>query len=92
MVADLMTGLLRDSLQPTDFADSDHRVGSWYFADFHGTATACRVHMVRTGGHWFQRHEWSRSDRNSTDMDDWLYLGHRPHKPWPAHFVPYVGD
>jgi hypothetical protein len=49
-----MTGLLRDSLEPTDFADSDHRVGNWYHADFPGTATACRVHMVRTGGHWFQ--------------------------------------
>ena len=49
--------ILRDSLQPTDFADSDHRVSSWYFADFAGTATGCRVHMVRTGGHWFQRHE-----------------------------------
>lgn len=87
-----MTGLLRDSLQPTDFADADHRVGNWYFADFYGPVTGCRVHMVRTGGHWFQRHEWSRLDRNSTDLDDWLYLGHRPFKPWPTHFVPYADD
>ena len=81
--------ILRDSLQPTDFADSDHRVSSWYFADFAGTATGCRVHMVRTGGHWFQRHEWSHTGRNSTTLDDWLYLGHRPGRQWPGGYQKY---
>jgi hypothetical protein len=81
--------LLRDGFQPTDFADADCRVGSWWHHDFHGLYSACRVWVCKCGkGYWFQRHEWVKVGANETSMDDWIFAGYSPDRAWPAHMVP----
>jgi hypothetical protein len=79
--------LLRDNLQPTDFADAVVRVSDWHHADFY-TATAVRVWICKCSAHWFQRHEWQAKGRNETTLDDWIYSGYYPHKRWPEHYKP----
>lgn len=79
-----MGGLLRDNLQPTDFANADCRVTDWMPFGHHG-CPAYRVWRCLCGGHQFQRHEWQREGANSTQVDDWIYTGfnrnarHDPH-------------
>ena len=79
--------LLRDNLQPTDFADAEVRVSGWHHDDFH-TATAVRVWVCKCSAFWFQRHEWQKSGSNSTQMDGWLFSGYHPYKRWPVHMKP----
>jgi len=78
--------LLRDNLQPTDFADADCRITDWH--DFTGTLgeDAYRIWMCKCGSHWFQRHEWRYTGRNFTDMQEWIYSGYSPRRTWDNHF------
>lgn len=84
--------MLRDNLQPTDFADAEVRVGEWWHSDFYGGANACRVWVCRCTNWWFQRHEWSFNDRNSTQIDPWILYGYYPRKQWEPHFKPAPKD
>ena len=83
-----LMALLRDNLQPTDFADADCRVTDWMPFDGHGDCNGYRIWVCRCTAHWFQRHEWSYAGRNKTQIDDWLYNGHYPRKAWDYHFKP----
>jgi len=77
--------LLRDGLQPTDFADAELRVSEWYHHDFYGRYSAYRVWVCKCGnGYWFQRHEWARTGANSTELDDWLFSGYSHSRKWNA--------
>lgn len=67
-------GVLRDNLQPTDFADAVCRVSQWTPFKHYGY-TANRVWLCKCGGHWFQRHEWAEEGRNATQIDEWIYAG-----------------
>ncbi len=72
--------LFKKHLEPTDFADSECRVTEWVpfpgkINDVYVYPTAYRIWRCRAGRHWFQRHEWSYPDRNSTSVDDWIYNG-----------------
>lgn len=82
---------LKGNLQPTDFADSEVRVGNWHYADFYN-ANACRVWICRCTNWWFQRHEWAHEGRNSTTMDPWILSGYWPNRKWPAHMQPAPED
>ena len=89
--------LLRDNLQPTDFADADVRVSDWRFVEDapewgHTTVTAYRIWVCRCSNWWFQRHEWARKGRNSTDLDEWILYGYWPRKEWDAHMKPAPKD
>lgn len=77
--------LLRDNLQPTDFADADCRVTEW-MPFGHAGAEAYRIWMCRCTHHWFQRHEWSYEGRNQTQIDDWIYSGYDPRRQWAGHY------
>jgi len=81
-------GILRDNLQPTDFADADCRVTEWYDFDGH-IANGYRIWLCKCGGgYWFQRHEWTRPGKNSTEMDGWIFSGYWPRRMWDAHYKP----
>jgi hypothetical protein len=83
--------MLRDNLQPTDFADADVRVSAW--RDFDGfNATAVRVWICRCSSWWFQRHEWAREGKNSTDLEPWILQGFYPRKQFDAHMKPAPKD
>jgi hypothetical protein len=69
-----MGGLLRDNLEPTDFADADCRITDWNEFGYHGRP-AYRIWFCICNGHKFQRHEWQIEGRNSTELEDWIYLG-----------------
>lgn len=79
--------LLRDNLQPTDFADAIVRVTPITpFEGFNG-CNAFRIWMVKCTHHWFQRHEWFYEGRNQSEIDDWIYVGHHLHKRFPDHMI-----
>jgi hypothetical protein len=82
--------LLKKNLEPTDFADADCRVSGW--TPYSGPATSVtgyRVWICRCGGgYWFQRHEWSKEGRNSTEMDGWIFSGYSPYRRWGNHYLP----
>lgn len=83
--------MLRDNLQPTDFADAEVRVSDW--VDFHGSkCTAYRVWICRCTNWWFQRHEWQIEGLNSTRMDEWILNGYWPHRKWAQHMKPAPKD
>lgn len=77
-------GVLRDSLQPTDFADAVCKVSNWREFGHHGYSSV-RVWLCRTGNHWFQRHEWQEDGKNHTCIEEWLYTGHSVSRQFPAH-------
>lgn len=79
--------LLRDNLQPTDFADAVCKVTEWnqYTPDFAPDLKAYRIWICNCGNHWFSRHEWEYNGRNQTKMDDWLYSGFYRNKKMPDH-------
>jgi hypothetical protein len=83
---------LRDSLEPTDFADADCRVSPWVDYPHFGNRMM-RVWVCKCGGgYWFQRHEWQRTERNSTDLDNWIFAGYWPLRQWGAHMTPAPKD
>ena len=83
--------LLRDNLQPTDFADAEVRVSEW--APFpHHDCTAVRVWVCRCTNWWFQRHEWAKEGRNSTEIEPWILYGYFPRKQWDTHMKPAPKD
>lgn len=84
--------VLKECLEPTDFADADCRVSPW--APFTGsTFTAYRIWVCKCGkGYWFQRHEWAIEGRNSTRLDDWIFSGYSPYRKWEPHLLPAPKD
>lgn len=79
--------LLRDNLQPTDFADADCRVSSWVDHGHYGVV-AYRVWQCQCSSYWFQRHEWQLEGKNQTRMDDWIFSGYFPQRRWQPDMVP----
>lgn len=79
--------LLKKNFEPTDFADAECRVTG--FAPFESPhAVAYRIWVCRCGeGYWFQRHEWAKEGRNSTEMGEWLFTGYSPRRAFPAHMI-----
>lgn len=79
--------ILRDNLEPTDFADADCRVTDWQ--DFESGRDAgpiaYRIWICKCTNHWFQRHEWQYAGRNSTEIEQWLYSGYYPRKQFREH-------
>lgn len=85
--------LLKDSLEPTDFADADCRVTDWMPFKGHGDANGYRIWVCRCGrGYWFQRHEWTKEGQNSTEMDQWIFSGYSPFRRWDGHYQPAPKD
>jgi hypothetical protein len=80
--------LLRDNLQPTDFADAICRVTQWMPFDGHNGETGYRIWICRCTHHWFQRHEWSKAGANQTEVQDWIYVGYSPRRQFDAHLIP----
>lgn len=80
--------LLRDNLQPTDFADADCRVTEWVPFDGHGGITGYRIWMCKCTHHWFQRHEWAVEGKNQTRIDDWIYSGYDWRRTWTGDWLP----
>jgi hypothetical protein len=84
--------LLKGNLQPTDFADAVCKVSPWVWVDGawdHAPwIKGYRVWVCRCSNFWFQRHEWARTDRNSTETDAWIFSGHRHNGQFPAHMIP----
>ena len=79
-------GVLRDNLEPTDFADAVCRVSPW--RDFgHSGYSAVRVWLCRCGGHWFQRHEYAEEGKNQPRVDPWLYTGYSLSRGFPPHMT-----
>lgn len=79
-------GVLRDNLQPTDFADAVCRVSNWTPHPYYGFSHV-RVWLCKCGNHWFQRHEWARRDANQTDLDEWIYSGYSASRVFPEHMA-----
>lgn len=79
-------GVLRDNLQPTDFADAECRVSDWRPHPYYGYSHV-RVWLCKCGHHWFQRHEWAREGANSTQVDDWIYSGFSISRRMPEHML-----
>ena len=79
--------LLKGNLQPTDFADSECRVSPWVWVSWEA-ASGYRVWSCRCSGFWFQRHEWARPGRNSTEVEPWIFSGYHPHRRFEAHLIP----
>ena len=84
--------LLRDNLQPTDFADAEVRVSRWVetaalpsWAD--STVSAYRVWECRCTHYWFQRHEWMKVGANASDMDGWIFAGYFPRRQFSPHMT-----
>lgn len=84
--------LLKNSLEPTDFADADCRVTRWM--PFEGTSpNGYRIWICKCGnGYWFQRDEWSSEGKNSTQMEHWIFSGYSPYRTWGAHYQPAPKD
>lgn len=78
---------LRDNLQPTDFANADCRVSPWVDFPHYGNR-AMRVWVCKCGNYWFQRHEWHREGRNSTELDEWIFSGYYHNKQHAPHMLP----
>lgn len=78
-------GVLRDNLEPTDFADAVCKVSEWKRFGHYGY-TANRVWLCKCGGHWFQRHEWIEEGRNATKIDEWIYAGFSLTRTFGAHY------
>lgn len=79
--------LLRDNLQPTDFADADCRTTGWVHFGHHGMR-AYRIWECKCSSYWFQRHEWQPESGNQTRMDEWIFAGYFPHRRWQPHMRP----
>ncbi len=79
-------GLLRDNLQPTDFADAVCKVTDWNPFDGY-TAEGYRIWVCRCGFHWFQRHEWLIKGKNQTQLDEWIYNGMNRTRQFDPHFI-----
>lgn len=77
-------GVLRDNLQPTDFADAVCKVSGWTAHPYYGYESV-RVWLCKCGNHWFQRHEWAKAGVNSTELDEWIYAGFSNTRKFPAH-------
>ena len=77
-------GVLRDNLQPTDFADAECRVSNWTPHPYYGLKEV-RIWLCKCGPHWFQRHEWARDGLNSTELDEWIYAGFSNTRKFPEH-------
>jgi hypothetical protein len=89
--------LLRDNLQPTDFADAEVRVSDWVAVEgkpgWEGKMVeGYRVWECRCSNWWFLRHEWARPGRNSTEIDPWILSGYWPRRQWAAHMTPAPKD
>lgn len=80
--------LLRDNLQPTDFADADCRVTDWVPFEGHGGCNGYRIWVCKCTYHWFQRHEWSFEGRNQTEMGERLYTGHHHRRQHEQQYKP----
>lgn len=78
-------GVLRDNLQPTDFADAVCRVSDWTPHPYYGLKEV-RVWLCKCGSHWFQRHEWAREGVNSTELDEWIYSGYSNTRLFPETY------
>jgi hypothetical protein len=76
-------GVLRDNLEPTDFADAVCRVSPWHPFGHYGYSEN-RVWLCRCGGHWFQRHEWAQDGKNHTQTDPWIYVGYSLTRTFPS--------
>jgi len=86
--------LLKGNFQPTDFADADCRVTGWvpYSGPSAGT-TGYRVWACKCGGgYWFQRHEWTKEGRNSTELDEWIFSGYSPFRRWSEKMTTASND
>lgn len=83
--------MLRDNLQPTDFANAICKVSPWVSYEAHGVS-GYRIWECSCGAYWFQRHEWSVPGQNSTKMDEWIFQGYFPRKTHAAHMVPAPKD
>ncbi|QIG67421.1 hypothetical protein EVB39_092 [Rhizobium phage RHph_TM3_3_9] len=79
--------MLKNNLEPTDFADSEVRVTEIMPFDGHGGAVAYRIWICRCTHHWFQRHEWFYEDRNQSEFDKWIYNGHHYRKEFDKHLI-----
>jgi hypothetical protein len=85
--------LLRNNFQPTDFADADCRVTEWNKFDGYNGVNGYRIWVCKCGGgYWFQRHEWTREGRNSSEMDDWIFSSYSPYRKWGGHYLPAPKD
>ena len=79
-------GVLRDNLEPTDFADAVCKVSDW--RDFgHYGISHVRVWLCQCGCHWFQRHEYAEEGRNQTRLKPWLYTGFSNTRRFPPHMT-----
>lgn len=83
--------MLRDGLQPTDFADAKVGVSAWRPFEHYGK-TAVRVWTCRTNGWWFHQHEWAIAGKNSTEKDGWILYGYYPLKKWDEKLLPPEND
>lgn len=81
-------GILRDNIQPTDFADADCRVTEWVPFSGYGGINAYRIWVCKCTNHWFQRHEWAREGSNQTDIDEWIYSGYDTRRQWTGYWEP----
>lgn len=86
--------LLKKNLEPTDFTDADCRVSSWVpYSGPAASVTGYRVWVCKCGGgYWFQRHEWTKEGRNSTELDQWIFSGYSPFRRWGTHYQPAPED
>lgn len=66
--------ILKNNMQPTDFADADCRLTDWMDFNAYGYRSY-RIWLCKAGNHWFERHEWLREGKNDTSLDEWLYRG-----------------
>lgn len=82
--------MFKKHLEPTDFADSDCRVTDWLgHGDWHGKEMRYRIWVCKVGkGHWFQRHEWWETGKNSTEVQDWIYSGYHPSRQFEEGDMP----
>lgn len=86
--------LLKGNLQPTDFADAECKVSPWVWVEGRPEwanspdIKGYRIWVCRCSAYWFQRHEWARSGRNSTEMQEWIFSGYRPYGRFDPHMLP----
>jgi len=78
-------GILRDNLEPTDFADADCRVTDWIKFN---EKESYRIFICKCTNHWFQRHEWREDGKNETRLEKWIYFGYHPRKQWQDCYRP----
>ena len=87
--------LLKKNFEPTDFADADCRVTPWMPFDGYNGTNGYRIWICKCGaGYWFQRHEWTKEGRNSTELDEWLFAGYSPGRTFDVHLIeaPIIED